>query len=126
MFARLPAAIAAATLVAGTAVFAFAPAAATVPSAGQVRIEGQGFTMDLGSKHAVGYFVKNEEACALTLMVAERVDPDLVTPTTGARLRVSVPAGQNASLETGEGAGLSIGCGTDAASIDVRPLANGA
>lgn len=127
MFARLPLAILAAGSLSAAAVFALAPASATVSATeAAVRVPGQAFTHDLGSKHTVGYFLKQNDACALTMMVAERVDPDLVIPTTGARMRVTVSAGAGALLETGEGAGLSVTCAADASTIAIKAVDSGA
>lgn len=96
-----------------------------IAPAGVVRAEGQGFSYDLGTKHAVGYFAKNGDACALTLVVAERVDSETNLASPGARISVSVAGGSHAMLETGEGPALQVRCAADAASVTVTPIGGG-
>jgi hypothetical protein len=116
MFVRLiPAAAAAAALTA--AAFVLQPATADAVGA-NVHKPLQGFIRDFGSKHLIGYFDSANGACALTLVVAERVDPDLA-PGTGTQVRVAVAPGASTLLDSGEGAQVAIGCGTNAETVTV-------
>jgi hypothetical protein len=54
----------------------------------------------LGSKQAVGYFLTVNGQCALTLMVAEAIDPDGDVPGSAARLRFALRPGEQAALAT--------------------------
>jgi hypothetical protein len=71
-----------------------------------------------GSKTMSGYFVQRNSICAVTLMIAEKTDPDLPSPT-ATRVRVMLEPGQVAGLDSEEGRSLSFTCGKDAATLVV-------
>jgi hypothetical protein len=71
-----------------------------------------------GSKIASGYFLQRNSVCLVTLMIAEKTDPDLPSPT-AARVRVMLDPGQVAGLDSDEGRSLSLTCGEDAATLVV-------
>ena len=73
----------------------------------------------LGSKQAVGYFLTVNGQCALTLMVAEAIDPDRNVPGSAARLRFALHPGERAALATEEGPEMVLVCGAGAATIEV-------
>jgi hypothetical protein len=75
---------------------------ATQTGASDVFAARQGFSFDLGSKTAVGYFLGAETGCAVTLMVAERVDLDREAPRSAARLTVSLASRQSTEIESEE------------------------
>ena len=74
---------------------------------------------ELGSKKAIGYYTKADEACAVTLMLAENSDPDQANLPSAARLHVELVPGQLASVDSAEGRSLQIICGHDADSLTV-------
>jgi hypothetical protein len=74
----------------------------------------------LGSKQAVGYFLTVNGQCALTLMVAEAIDPDRDVPGSAARLRFALHPGEQAALATEEGREMVLVCGAGAATIEVK------
>ena len=111
-------------------VSAFAAALAASPcSSGQAvsgePVEGdalywpiQSISYEFGSKVMSGYFVQRNSVCVVTLMIAEKTDPDLPSPT-AARVRVMLDPGQVAGLDSEEGRSLSFTCGRDAATLVV-------
>jgi hypothetical protein len=80
----------------------------------------QAISYQLGSKRAIGYFVREDGACQVTLMIAEAIDPDLAQPTSAARLNFSMMPGQSASLASEEGESLELTCGIGAETVLVK------
>jgi hypothetical protein len=78
----------------------------------------QSISYEFGSKAVSGYFVQRNSVCLVTLMIAERTDADLPSPT-AARVRVMLDPGQVAGLDSEEGRSLSLTCGEDAATLVV-------
>ncbi|MBV9532956.1 MAG: hypothetical protein JO283_18305 [Bradyrhizobium sp.] len=81
----------------------------------------QSISYTFGSKIMSGYFVQRNSVCVVTLMIAERIDPDLPSPT-AARVRVMLDPGQIAGLDSEEGRSLNVACGEDAATLDVSAV----
>jgi hypothetical protein len=81
----------------------------------------QGVSFDIGTKRAVSYFLSDDDACKLTLMLAEVVHDDEVKGLTAARMTVAVEAGKAAHLDTAEGKSLEFKCqaGAHVMSIEV-------
>jgi hypothetical protein len=78
----------------------------------------QSISYTFGSKIACGYFVQRNSVCVVTLMISEKTDPDLSSPT-ATRVRVMLDPGQVAGLDSEEGRSLSFTCGQDAATLVV-------
>jgi hypothetical protein len=74
----------------------------------------------VGSKSAIGYFVQEQGACHVVLMVAENIDLDQATPPSAARLRLALRPGQGAGLDSDEGRSIDLTCGSGAATLTVR------
>lgn len=70
----------------------------------------QGVSFDIGTKHAVSYFLKDGNSCKLTLMLAEVGHGDEVNGPTAARVTVGIDAGKAAHLDTVEGKTLEFKC----------------
>src|SRR5947208_2639272 len=60
----------------------------------------QGVSFDIGTKRAVSYFLSNDDACQLTLMLAEVANDDEVNGLTATRVTVAVEAGKAAYVDT--------------------------
>ena len=71
-----------------------------------------------GSKAMSGYFVQEDSVCRVTLMVAERIDPNL-PQLTAARVRLALEPGQVAGIDSEEGRSLNLTCGEGAATVVV-------
>ena len=89
------------------------------------RVEGdalyrpiQSISYTFGSKTASGYFLQRNSVCLVTLMIAEKTDPDLPS-STAARVRVMLDPGQVAGFDSEEGRSISFTCGEDAATLVV-------
>jgi hypothetical protein len=78
----------------------------------------QSISYTFGSKIASGYFVQQNSVCRVTLMIAEKIDPDLPSPT-AARVRVMLDPGQVVGFDSDEGRSISLTCGEDAATLVV-------
>jgi hypothetical protein len=76
----------------------------------------QAISYQLGSKRAIGYFVRVDGKCQVTLMIAEAVDPDVAQPTSAAKLSLAMMPGQKAGLASEEGE-LELTCGSGAESV---------
>jgi hypothetical protein len=113
-----------AALAAGLLASATIVAAAAPPQAGG-RAEFapiQSISYVFGSKSLSGYFVRESAACAVTLMIGEKSDPDHLLLTTPTRVRLVLKPGQTAGLDSQEGRSLNVTCGADARTllIDAR------
>ncbi len=78
----------------------------------------EAMTAVLGSKSALAYFVNDNGACRVALMVSERFDP-AEAPRSASRLNLRLEAGQSVSLDSEEGDSLNIACGRGAAELQV-------
>lgn len=114
-------------LAVGTAAVAVAGLGATLPAA-STRAPApwtseyrpvQSITQEFGSKVASGYFLSRDGACAVTLMVGERNDPEAPHALTAARLRVTLQPGQVVGLDSDEGRSLSLACGAGGKTLTV-------
>ncbi|BBE72214.1 hypothetical protein [Oharaeibacter diazotrophicus] len=115
MMTRLLSAAAALSLTA--AAVAFAPVSADAIGTGVYK-PLEGFAQSFGTKHLIGYFKADEGTCAMTLVIADQVDPDLA-PGTGTQVRFALPAGNNATLDSGDGGAVSISCAGSADRVSV-------
>ena len=79
----------------------------------------QSVPYDFGSKSMSGYFVQRSSVCRITLMIAERSDPDRLMPTTATRVRLVLIPGQIAGLDSEEGRSLNLKCGEGASTLTV-------
>ncbi len=82
----------------------------------------QGVSLHLGSKHAIGYFVKGDNVCQLTLVVGEEPVGEDIPAVTPARFSAAIEAGRSARFDTGSGTALEFGCAPSAATMTVESL----
>ncbi len=87
----------------------------------------QGFSYDLGSKRAVGFFVSQDNQCGLTVLVGETVDPEsrALAPS-AARLNVTLATGQSAEVASQEGRTIRVTCIEGASAVTVAMRSTGA
>jgi hypothetical protein len=81
-----------------------------------------GVSLHLGSKHAIGYFVKGDNVCQLTLVVGEEPVGEEIPAVTPARFSAAIEAGRSARFDTGSGTVLEFGCARTADAMTVEPL----
>ena len=65
-------------------------------------------SLDVGSKHVVGYFVRKDGVCKLTAMFAENMDVEASAD--AAQLQLEVQPGETARIATAEGNSLRFVC----------------
>jgi hypothetical protein len=80
-------------------------------------------SLDVGSKHVVGYFLDGEGRCKLTLMIADAYREDAVTPPSQTvRVRLMVEPGRSATVDTTDGRLLQFGCESSAQAMNATLL----
>jgi hypothetical protein len=80
-------------------------------------------SLDVGSKHVVGYFLNAEGRCKLTLMIADAVRDETQEPSAQImRLRLMVEPGRAALVDTTDGRLLQFGCAGDAQAMNATVL----
>lgn len=79
----------------------------------------QSIAQEFGSKVASGYFLSRDGACAVTLMVGERNDPEAPHALTAARLRLTLEPGEAFGLDSDEGRALSLVCGAGGKTLTI-------
>ncbi len=92
------------------------------PSSLQSRAEYkpvQSISYEFGSKSMSGYFIQEENACQIMLMIAEKSDPEMSPAPSPTRVRLALNPGQIAGLDSEEGRSLNVSCGADAATLIV-------
>ena len=102
------------------AVAAVAASAARVAGAQAIYKPMQSISHDLGSKSAIGYFVREAGECQLVVMIAENTDPESGPMLSAARLRLALRPGQAAGLDSEEGRSIELTCGDEAATLTVH------
>lgn len=102
---------------------ASAPAAISgSPSSSQSHAEYrpvQSISYEFGSKSMSGYFVQEDSACLVMLMIAEKGNPEMSLAPSPTRVRLALNPGQIAGLDSEEGRSLNLTCGADAAKLIV-------
>jgi hypothetical protein len=108
----------------GSAMIASVAAVATsaAPAAGDEATYSpmQSISHDLGSKSAIGYFLRDAGECQIVLMIAENADPESGPLPSAARLRLALRPGQAAGLDSEEGRSIDLTCDDEAATLTVR------
>jgi len=80
-------------------------------------------SLDVGSKHVVGYFLNAEGQCKLTLMIADAARDESSEPSAQImRLRLMVEPGRAALVDTTDGRLLQFGCEGDAQAMNASLL----
>jgi len=80
-------------------------------------------SLDVGSKHVVGYFLNAEGQCKLTLMIADAARDESSEPSAQVmRLRLMVEPGRSALVDTTEGRMLQFACESQAQAMNASLL----
>lgn len=82
-----------------------------------------GAVFDVGSKHAVSYFTRENGVCNVTLMIGDKANAEGEGASIGTRMSFAVDATHTARADTADGQSLEFTCAKDAATMDVRPVA---
>lgn len=102
-------------LVAGS-VFADSPTKTDVKS----MTPGRGLSLDIGGKHAVGYFHGKDNSCYLTVVVADAAGGETGTDSPGTRFVVPIVAGAGIQVDASAGQSAEFICGPDATQMSAR------
>ncbi len=92
------------------------------PSSSQSHAEDkpvQSISYEFGSKSMSGYFIQEDSACLVMLMIAEKGNPEMSLAPSPTRVRLALNPGQIAGLDSEEGRSLNLTCGADAAKLIV-------
>ena len=76
----------------------------------------QSISYEFGAKSVSGYFVQQAQTCVVTLLVAEKDDPEQPLPPSPARVRLVLNPGI-AGLDSEQGRSLNLTCGEGAATL---------
>jgi len=102
-------------------------AVATVASSASTALPGettympmQAISHDLGSKAAIGYFVREDGACQVVMMIGEKTDAEAASTFSAARLRLALLPGQRAGVDSEEGRSIDLTCGAGADTLTVH------
>jgi hypothetical protein len=79
----------------------------------------QGLSLEIGGKKAIGYFETKDDACHLTLMVAD-ANGETGTDSPGTRITVPVLPGRGLRLDTASGRSAEFFCGPAGAKMNAR------
>ncbi len=79
-------------------------------------------SFDIGSKHALSYFLVRDGNCDLTVWLTDSVRDDEVVSAPPARMVVSVPSNKTMQVGSAEGAAAEFACSANAEFMSVRIL----
>ena len=79
-------------------------------------------SFDVGSKHAVSYFLSESGQCKLTLVIGDAMKGDALPTDAPVRFDVAVEGGKDARLDTGEGKSLRFACAPDSQAMIVNEV----
>ncbi len=82
----------------------------------------QGITLTVGAKRAVGYYTVGDNACNLTLLLADAYSETSTIVSESVRVNMAVRAGQSARVDTLAGPALAFRCEPSAAAMTIQPV----
>lgn len=110
-----------AVIAAASALYASSSVTAAGPARESVQLrERAGALLDVGSKRAVAYYVKDANACQVSVIVSETYPEQIPYNIASVRFSASVPGGTSTELATSDGSVLSLTCATGAKSLAVE------
>ncbi len=86
----------------------------------EVMVPGRGVSLDIGGKHAVGYFEQKNNACHLTVVVADAAGGVTGQDSPGTRFVVPVIPGKGVMVDASAGQSAEFFCGPGAARMTAR------
>jgi hypothetical protein len=104
----------------GALLFAGAALLSSPAAASEVAMyqPAQGLSHVFGSKHAVGYFLQKDGACALNVFLAENTGEE--AGPAASWLKMKVLPGEGLKLTSAEGQTIEIKCGANASTLEVK------
>jgi hypothetical protein len=86
----------------------------------EVMTPGRGISLDIGGKHAVGYYIAKNNACHLTVVMADSASWETGLDSPGTRFMIPVSAGKRISVDASAGRSAEFFCGPAAARMTAR------
>lgn len=86
----------------------------------EIMSPGRGLSLDIGGKHAVGYFETRDNACHLTVVVADVTGGETGLDSPGTRIIVPVVPGRGVQLDASAGQSAEFFCGPGATRMNAR------
>ncbi len=78
--------------------------------------------LDVGSKHAIGYYLADQGSCNLTVLLTDVAYEDGTTPS-ASRLNFKVAAGTSAKVDTIDGTTMAFSCAVGADGMTIKTFA---
>lgn len=124
MNAKLKAAALLAFATAGVALYSAAGVNAgnvAKPDQDSIRLrDGAGAVLNVGSKHAVAYYLKDANTCRVSVIVSETYPEQIPYNIASVRFTAYVQGGTSTQLATSDGSALSLSCAANAKSLSVE------
>lgn len=86
----------------------------------EVMTPGRGVSLDIGGKHAIGYFVTSNKSCQLTVVIADAFSGEASLDSPGTRFVLPVVAGKVFKVDASAGQSAEFFCGLGAARMIAR------
>lgn len=86
----------------------------------EIMTPGRGISLDIGGKHAVGYFSAKNKACHLTVVVADAFGDQASLDSPGTRFVLPVLQGKTFKVDASAGQSAEFFCGHGAARMIAR------
>lgn len=83
---------------------------------------GAGHSFEVGRSHVMTYFVADQGACNLTMVVGEAPGEEQMPTSAGTRFNTSIPGGRRARIDTAEGKSVEFTCAPGATMMSLRRL----
>lgn len=106
-------------VLAASAVYA-GSASQAVRGESEIMSPGHGVSLEIGGKHAVGYFEASGEVCHLTVVLADVNGGESGLDSPGTRIIVPVIAGRNLQIDAGAGRSAEFSCAPGASQMSAR------
>jgi hypothetical protein len=107
-------------VLAAGAVFAGSVAKVDQGSSHEIMVPGRGLSLDIGGKHAVGYFETKDAACQLTVVVADLTGGESGLDSPGTRFVLPVVPGKGVQVDASAGQSAEFFCGPGATRMNAR------
>jgi hypothetical protein len=107
-------------VLAASAVYAGSPSQAVRGSDNEIMSPGHGLSLEIGGKHVIGYFEAKNEACHLTVVLADANGGESGTDSPGTRFVVAVLPGRALNVDASAGRSAEFFCGPGASQMSAR------
>lgn len=86
----------------------------------EIMSPGHGVSLEIGGKHAIGYFEAKDEACHLTVVLADVNGGESGLDSPGTRIVVPVLTGRNLQIDASAGRSVEFSCAPGAGQMSAR------